>query len=223
MMVRARTATAKAAKPGKAGRAVASKADETPSESITVIPPDDTLDIVWWPIGDVKPYDKNPRRNDRAVAKVRASLETFGWRQPIVVDDKGVIIVGHTRHKAALALGMERVPVHIARTLTPAQVRAYRLADNRTAEEADWDMPLLHEELAALRLEADVDLDALSALTAFDMPEIERLMGTDDAPRNASGGDSLELGIYVTCTSEAHQRTLFDRLTAEGLACKLIA
>jgi ParB-like chromosome segregation protein Spo0J len=83
---------------------------------------------------DTRPYDNNPRQNDDAVAVVANSIREFGFRQPIVVDEAGVIICGHTRYKAAQQLGLEIVPVHMATDLTREQIRPYRLADNRTAE-----------------------------------------------------------------------------------------
>jgi site-specific DNA-methyltransferase (adenine-specific) len=82
-----------------------------------------------WPIARVRPYDNNPRLNDAAVDAVAASIKEFGFRQPIVVDEEGVIIVGHTRYKAALKLRLETVPVHVAKGLTPAQAKAYPIAD----------------------------------------------------------------------------------------------
>lgn len=84
------------------------------------------MQIESWPIEKVTPYAKNPRRNDKAVAKVAASLKEFGFRQPLVVDRAGVLVVGHTRLKAALQLGLTAVPVHVAADLTPAQAKAYR-------------------------------------------------------------------------------------------------
>jgi len=111
------------------------------------------------PITDIRPYENNPRLNDDAVDAVAASLQEFGFRQPIVVDTEGVIIVGHTRYKAALKLGLEKVPVHVARGLTPAQVKAYRIADNRTADLAVWDYELLPIELSELKgMEFDLSL-----------------------------------------------------------------
>lgn len=101
-------------------------------------------------IDRIIPYEKNPRRNAAAVPGVVAALREFGWRQPIVVDADMVIVVGHTRRLAALELGMTEVPVHIARDLTPEQLRAYRIADNRTGEDAEWDTALLHDELVIL-------------------------------------------------------------------------
>src|SRR5690606_321781 len=101
------------------------------------------MHVSLTPIERVIPYARNPRNNKAAVAKVAASIREFGWRQPIVVDSNMVVIVGHTRLLAAQQLGLENVPVHIAEGLTEAQVKAYRLADNRTHEEAEWDSELL--------------------------------------------------------------------------------
>ena len=111
-------------------------------------------------IEEIKPYARNPRANDHAVAAVAASIREFGFRQPIVVDEQGVIIVGDTRYKAALKLGLKAVPVHVATDLTPAQIKAYRIADNKTAELADWDHDRLVAELAELE-KAAFDLDLL--------------------------------------------------------------
>src|SRR3972149_10502515 len=91
-------------------------------------------------LSDIRPYPGNPRINDNAVDAVARSIREFGFRQPIVVDAEGVIVCGHTRWKAAQKLGLETVPVHIARDLTSEQIRAYRIADNKLAEMATWDM-----------------------------------------------------------------------------------
>src|SRR6185312_1169838 len=93
----------------------------------------------------------------------------FGFRQPIVVDDLGVIVVGHTRYKAALKLGLETAPVHVARDLNPEQARSYRIADNKTSDLSDWDFELLPAELTAL--ETQFDWQSLG----FDQDELERL------------------------------------------------
>jgi ParB-like chromosome segregation protein Spo0J len=90
---------------------------------------------------------------------VAASLKEYGFRQPIVVDADGIVIAGHTRLLAAKQIGMKQVPVHVATDLSPTQVKAYRLADNRTAEETSWDLELLPLELEGLvDLEYDLDL-----------------------------------------------------------------
>jgi DNA modification methylase len=133
------------------------------------------------PIGSIKPYENNPRDNDAGVDAVAASLRAFGFRQPIVVDENDAIIVGHTRYKAAIKLGMTTVPVHVARGLTPAQARAYRIADNQTATLSKWDDDKLPLELMELQ-KVDFDL----SLTGFPEDEILRLL---TAPPAEGQGD----------------------------------
>ena len=123
-------------------------------------------------VDEVKPYEQNPRINEDAVEAVAKSIQEFGFRQPIVVDEEGVIVVGHTRWKAAKKLGIEEVPVHVATDLSPEKAKAYRLADNRVAELADWDYDLLPIELTDLR-EQDFDLDLLG----FSSEELEKMLG----------------------------------------------
>lgn len=122
-------------------------------------------------LAEIKPYEKNPRFNDDAAEAVAASIREFGFRQPIVVDAEGVIICGHTRYKAALKLGLEKVPVHVAKDLSAEQIRAYRIADNQTASLATWNYDLLPIELGALK-EASYDL----ALLGFDPDELAKLL-----------------------------------------------
>jgi DNA modification methylase len=122
-------------------------------------------------IETVVPYARNPRKNEAAVAKVAASIKEFGWRQPIVVDSEMVIIAGHTRLGAARMLGMTNVPVHIAKDFTPQQIKAYRIADNRVGQEAEWDEDLLRLELLDLE-SLDFDLSE----TGFDDDELAALM-----------------------------------------------
>ncbi|MDH5528347.1 MAG: DNA modification methylase [Nitrospirota bacterium] len=134
------------------------------------------------PIAEVRPYAGNPRKNKAAVDKVAASIREFGWRQPIVVDSEMTIVVGHTRYEAAKVLGLAEVPVHIAEGLTPAQVRAYRLADNRLHEDAEWDEDLLRIELAGLDA---VEFDL--GLTGFADEELSRLLGEAVEGQEESG------------------------------------
>jgi DNA modification methylase len=135
-----------------------------------------------WQIDRVIPYARNPRKNTGAVAKVAASIREFGFRQPIVVDQDGVVIVGHTRLLAAQQLGFSEVPVHVATNLTPAQVKAYRIMDNRSHEESEWDEELLPLELTELRDEG-FDLD----LTGFDAKELAGIFPPADG-----GGRDVE-------------------------------
>ena len=122
------------------------------------------MEVSDWPLEKILPYPGNPRkRSKKAVEKVAASIREFGPRQPIVVDEAGVILVGHTRRDAAASLLMPTFPVHQALGLTEAQKKAYRIADNRTNEETEWDDDLLKIEFEALK---GFDLDL--SLTGFD-------------------------------------------------------
>ena len=108
-------------------------------------------------LGEIRPYEKNPRRNDDAVKYVVESIKEFGFKVPIVIDSNGVIVAGHTRYKAAKELGMETVPCIVADDLTEDQIKAFRLADNKVAEKAGWDFALLEQELDEL---IDFDMEA---------------------------------------------------------------
>lgn len=123
---------------------------------------------------DLHPYEKNPRKNDEAVKYVEESIKQFGFKVPVVVDRDFVIVAGHTRYKAAKKLGMEEVPCVVADDLTEEQVKAFRLADNKTGEMAAWDFGMLNEELDEL-----LDMD-------FEMSDFGFLMegmslGVDDS------------------------------------------
>ena len=134
------------------------------------------MDVELWAIDKIIPYARNARKiPDAAVDKVAASIKEFGWRQPVVVDTEGVIVAGHTRLLAARKLALREVPVHIASEPTPAQIKAYRLMDNRSHEEATWDMELLPLELEDLKT-LEIDL----GLTGFDVDELARLLTPTD-------------------------------------------
>ena len=107
----------------------------------------DKLKVEYRNVADLNPYENNPRLNDGAVDAVAASIKEFGFKVPIVVDSDGVIVTGHTRLKAAKKLGIDTVPVIVADDLTPEQVKAFRLADNKTGELAQWDFDKLDIEL----------------------------------------------------------------------------
>lgn len=154
------------------------------------------------------------------MAKVAASLAEFGWRQPIVVDTANVVVVGHTRLMAAQQLGMTEVPVHVAEGLTANQIKAYRLADNRVHEEAEWDDELLALELGDLR-DAGLDL----ALTGFDDDELARLTidqtegltDPDDAPEPQADAVSVLGDVWLL---GRHRLVCGDSTTVEAVdAC----
>ena len=127
------------------------------------------LTIEMWPIDKPIDYPQNARKwTQKAIEKVAASIREYGWRQPVVVDAQGVIVIGHLRRAAGNWLGLKEVPVHVALDLTPAQIRGLRLADNRTHEEAEWNVDLLELEILDLN-----DLDFDLSLTGFDGRELD--------------------------------------------------
>jgi hypothetical protein len=128
------------------------------------------MQINDWPINDVRPYPNNPRILKSAADKVAESIKAFGWRQPIVVDAEGVIIIGHSRLAAAKILKLETVPVHVADSLTADQTRALRIADNKTGEFAKWDEGKLADELSAL-----MESVGTVVVTGFSVSEFEAL------------------------------------------------
>lgn len=180
----------------------------------------------------MKPYPGNPRKNEAAVAKVSASIREFGFRQPIVTDEAGVVIAGHTRLLAARALGMTEVPVHVARGLSPAQVKAYRLADNRVAQEAEWDMEALRVEIGELSA-LDFDL----GLTGFDDEELSALLSPaqglqpgvdpDDVPPlpaepTTKPGDLIILGRHRLVCGDSTQAHVVEKVLAGGLPALMV-
>jgi DNA modification methylase len=181
-------------------------------------------------ISTIRPYENNPRLNDVAVDAVAASIREFGFRQPIVVDEDGVIIVGHVRYRAARKLGLETVPIHVAKDLTPAQIKAYRIADNKTAELSDWNYDLLPIELAQLQ---DINYDL--GLLGFDQEELARLLNSgvtqglcdpDEVPAppdeaTTRPGDLWLLGRHRLLCGDSSKTEDVDRLL-EGAAIHLV-
>lgn len=108
------------------------------------------MNIVYKNLTEIRPYEKNPRKNKKAVDKVVASIEEFGFKNPIIIDQDGIIVAGHTRYLAATKLQLESVPCILADDLSDEQIKAFRLADNKTAEFAEWDFDLLDEELSEI-------------------------------------------------------------------------
>ena len=175
--------------------------------------------LQMWPPSRCIPYARNARIiPDSAVGKVAASIKEFGFKQPIVVDAEGVIIAGHTRLLAAERLGLKAVPVIVASDLTPAQVKAYRLADNRTGQESTWEYELLNIELEEL---AGLDIDL--TLTGFDPDELSGLPlgfgpgGTDDTYTPSVNVPQYEIVGERPAVFELYDEGHADELRAEIL------
>lgn len=155
--------------------------------------------VTYMDVDSLIPYANNPRLNDNAVDAVAASIKEFGFKVPIVVDGENVIINGHTRLKAAHKLGLKQVPVIVADDLTPEQVKAFRLADNKTSELAEWDIDKLDIELDGI---PDIDMDAFGFDVDIDDIEEGTEVKEDEAPEVKDGepkakrGDIYQLGRH---------------------------
>ena len=161
------------------------------------------MQIVEKKVTELKAYEKNPRKNDNAVGPVAESIKEFGFKVPIIVDKDNVIVAGHTRLKAAKRLKLKTVPCIVADDLTPEQIKAFRVADNSTAQIAEWDLELLKDEL----MELDFDM-ALFGLEK-EINDIERIFAPeiieDEVPEVDEKniitklGDIWQLGRWVYC------------------------
>ena len=149
-------------------------------------------------INKIKPYEKNPRKNDEAVKYVAESIKEFGFKVPIVIDKNNIIIAGHTRYKASIQLGLKEVPCIIADDLTEEQIKAFRLADNKAGEIAECDYNILELELDGI---SNIDM----SLFNFDMNSIEDNFDTDfelpdgDTPSTRTITLSLAEEQYQIC------------------------
>lgn len=157
------------------------------------------MNIVNKKITDIKPYEKNPRKNDEAVKYVAASIKEFGFKVPIVVDKDGIIVAGHTRWKAAKKLGLDEVPCIIADDLSDEQIKAFRLADNKVSEKAEWDFDLLDSELddlfdfdmTSFGFEDESEEDEPITVEEDDVPEVD-----EEAEPITKLGDVYQLGRH---------------------------
>lgn len=166
------------------------------------------MNVQEMPIGDIKPYERNPRKNAAAVDYVANSIKEFGFKQPIVVDTDHVIVVGHTRWLAAKKLKMKTVPVLVADDLTPEQAKAYRLADNKTNEFSEWDDDLLDLEMDDL---SDIDM----SLFGFELDEDEPATERKEAAYTES------ISVVIDCQDDEEAERIFNELTEEGYQCRI--
>ena len=171
--------------------------------------------IIEWKLSEITPYENNPRNNEDAVDKVAESIKEFGWQQPIVVDEDGTIIVGHTRLKAAQKLGLETAPVVVAADLDPEQVRAYRLADNKTAEFAEWKFDALEEEISKIGGAVDLTLFGFDIDAFTELPPVEDDGYSGDVPKKpiTKPGDIWKLGKHRLMCGDATDSDSVVKLT----------
>ena len=163
------------------------------------------MQIIDKPVKDLIPYKNNPRNNDNAVNAVAASIKEFGFKVPIVIDKNNVIVAGHTRHKAALQLGLDNVPCIIADDLTDTQIKAYRLADNKVGELAEW-----NDELQFLELS---ELDALGFdMLQFGFEELQAKLEADTTYTN-----TINIPQYEIKGEKPELSECYDTLRAEQL------
>lgn len=170
--------------------------------------------IVVLPIAEVRPYDKNPRKNENAVKYVKESIRQFGFKVPIVIDSNRVIVCGHTRLLAAKSLGMTEVPCIMADDLTDDQVKAFRLADNKVGEFAEWDMDLLGDELDAIADASDIDMGDFGFDLSIDDEETEVV--EDEVPEEVEHvckkGDVWMLGEHRLMCGDSTNAEDFAKL-----------
>lgn len=170
---------------------------------------DNAKEIIQKDITEVIPYDKNPRKNDKAVDKVANSIRSFGFRSPIIIDEHNVIICGHTRFKAAKKLCLKKVPCIVATGLTDAEIRAYRIADNKVGELAEWDNELLTSELEL----CEMNMEDFGVET----------MSTDEDD-NASDDIDVKSAfeVIVECKNESEQEKVFNEMSEKGFVCRVL-
>ena len=172
--------------------------------------------IVSMSISKIKPYPKNPRINDDAVDKVAASIKEFGFKNPIIVDKNMVIIAGHTRLKAAKKLKLKSAPVIVADDLSNEQVRAFRLADNKTAELSSWSNNLLSEELEDIQ---DFDMSAFG----FDYGvDCENELDLENETEHSDHECVQKYIVVIDCEDENEQEAVYDKLLSEGYNCRVL-
>ena len=147
------------------------------------------MKVEYKKLKDLKPYENNPRNNENAVEYVKNSIQEFGFRVPLVVDANNVIVCGHTRYKAAQELGVKEIACVVADDLTEEQINAFRLADNKTQELAEWDWNKIGEELGAIE---GIDMRLMGFADFLDEPERGEL-----PEKKLGGGNEIDLDSFA--------------------------
>lgn len=173
------------------------------------------MQIITKNISEIRPYEKNPRNNDNAVQYVANSIKEFGFLVPIVIDKDGVIVAGHTRYKAAQQLGIDEIPCVIADELTEEQVKAFRLADNKTGEAASWNLDLLNDEPDGI---FDLDMKSFGFNMDFLDKPAEDTGNFDESDFNYKN----QYGVTVILANEQEQEECYNKLTEMGYECRVV-
>ena len=177
------------------------------------------MEIINIDINELKPYKNNPRNNDEAVEYVANSIKEFGFKVPIIVDKDYEIIAGHTRLKASQQLGLKEVPIIIADDLTEEQVKAFRLADNKVSEIAEWDFNLLDNELSNI---LDVDMSGFGFEMFEEEPEIIEDDFEIELPEEPKSklGDIYQLGNHrLMCGDSTNKDDVKKLMNGEPATC----
>ena len=175
------------------------------------------MEIIYKKVRDLIPYEKNPRKNDKAVKYVAKSIEEFGFKVPLVIDRDNVVVCGHTRLKASEQLGIEEVPCIVADDLTDEQIKAFRLADNKVAEQSEWDIGLLNEELDDI-LNVDMSDFGFDIFSMDDLEEMEGYNAEEDDREHFSKTFvfPIEKKKQIICYLKKHQNEIVEQIIKES-------
>ena len=175
------------------------------------------MEIIYKKVRDLVPYEKNPRKNTKAVKYVAKSIEEFGFKQPIIIDRDNVVVCGHTRLMATKQLGIEEVPCIVADDLTDEQIKAFRLADNKVSEQAEWDIGLLNEELDDI-LNVDMGDFGFDIFSMDDLEEMEGYNSEEDDREHFSKTFvfPIEKKKQIICYLKKHQNEIVEQIIKES-------
>ena len=178
------------------------------------------MEILNIPVKDLIPYEKNPRKNDSAVQYVAESIRQFGFKVPIVIDRDNIVVCGHTRLKAAKKLKLKEVPCIIADDLTDEQIKAFRLADNKVSEQAEWDFDMLNDEFFEITNidMADFGFDEEGMFSIDEMEEVEGYNSEKDDREHFTKTFTfpIEKKNQIICYLKKHQNDIVEQIIRES-------
>ena len=175
------------------------------------------MEIIYKKTSDLIPYEKNARKNDKAVKYVAKSIKQFGFKVPIIIDSHNVVVCGHTRLKASEQLDIEEVPCIVADDLTDEQIKAFRLADNKVSEQSEWDLNLLNDELDDI-LNIDMSDFGFDIFSMDDIDEVEAYNEEEDEREYFSKTFTfpIEKKKQIICYLKKHQNEIVEQIIKES-------